>query len=74
MSLAGALKVNSRVAIYEKNPADVTKQDEPLYRGLIRKLKRKKEDIDIAGKDTECGVLLKPTFPAIDNGLFIEVV
>lgn len=72
--MAGALKVNSRISIWDKNPADVTKLDEPLYTGTIRKLKRKKEDIDIVGKDTECGVLLKPQFEEINNGLFIEVI
>ena len=73
MVLAGALKVKSRVRIYDKDPADVTDSDEPLYTGQIKKLKRKKDDIDMAGKDTECGVLLKPEFNDIQKGLFIEV-
>lgn len=71
---AGSLKVGMRVAIYDKDPADLTDLDGPLYIGKIKKLKRKKDDIDIAGKDTECGVLLKPQFDDIDNGLFVEAL
>ena len=74
MVTAGALKVKSRVAIYEKDPADLTDLDEPLYRGAIKKLKNKKEDVAMAGKDTECGVLLKPPFEDIAKELFIEVL
>jgi translation initiation factor IF-2 len=72
--IAGALKVKNRVSIYDKNPADITKEDEPLYTGVIKKLKTKKEDISVAGKDTECGVLLKPQFDEIDSDLYIEVL
>lgn len=72
--MAGALKVKNRIAIYDKNPADLTELDEPLYRGSIKKLKKKKEDVSMAGKDTECGVLLKPQFDDIDKDLFIEVL
>lgn len=72
--LAGALKVKKRVAIYDKNPADLTDEDEPLYIGVIKKLKSKKEEISTAGKDTECGVLLKPQYENIDSDLYIEVI
>ena len=72
--LAGTLKVKNRVAIYDKNPADLEKEDEPLYTGVIKKLKSKKEDISVAGKDTECGVLLKPQYEEIDHDLYIEVI
>ncbi len=72
--MAGALKVGGRVAIYDKNPADVTDIDEPLYTGSIKKLKTQKDDITIAGKDNECGVLLKPQFDGIDKGQYLEVL
>ena len=72
--LAGALKVKARVAIYDKNPADLKKGDEPLYYGSIKKLKKGKDDIDVAGKDNECGVLLKPQFNGIAEELYLEVL
>ena len=72
--LAGALKVKSRVAIYNKNPADITKEDEPIFYGSIKKLKKGKDDIDVAGKDNECGVLLKPQFEEISADMYLEVL
>jgi len=72
--LAGALKPNLRIAIYAKDPSEVTPDDVPLYRGAIKKLKKGKDDINVVGKDNECGVLLKPDFDALDKGMFIEVV
>lgn len=72
--LAGSLKVDRRIAIYDKNPADITDLDTPLYIGKIRKLKKQKDDVDTVGKDVECGVLLKPQFDDLDKGQFIEVL
>ena len=72
--LAGALKVKSRVAIYNKNPADLEKIDEPLFYASIKKLKKGKNDIDVAGKDNECGVLLKPQFEEISEDMYLEVL
>lgn len=72
--LAGALKVGKRVAIYDKNPADVTEDDEPLYRGEIKKLKIKKDDVNLVGKDNECGILLKPQFDDIAKEQYVEVI
>jgi len=72
--LAGTIKKGNRVAIYDKNPADITDLDEPLYIGKIKKLKKKKEDIDVAGKDTECGILLKPQFNDLDKDLYVEIL
>ena len=72
--LAGRLKASDRVAIYDKDPADLKKEDLPVYTGSIRKLKKEKEEIGVAGKDTECGVLLRPQFEAIAADLFIEVL
>ncbi|MNC97963.1 translation initiation factor IF-2 [compost metagenome] len=74
MVLAGSIKDTSRVAIYDKNPADVTEDDEPLFRGGVKKLKKAKDDIKVAGKDTECGILLKPQFDDIAKGMYVEVL
>jgi translation initiation factor IF-2 len=71
--LAGSLKEGSRVSIFDKDPSDLTKEDEPLYIGSIKKLKKGKDDVSLVGKDNECGVLLKPQFESIDNGMWIEV-
>lgn len=70
--LAGALKEKARVAVYNKNPADLTEVDTYLYIGTIKKLKRGKEDVKLVGKDTECGVLFKPVFEDVTKGQFIE--
>lgn len=72
--LAGALKVKSHVAVYNKNPADLTKEDEPIFYGSVKKLKKGKDDIDVAGKDNECGVLLKPQFEEIAADMYLEVL
>jgi translation initiation factor IF-2 len=72
--LAGALKPDIRVAIYDKDPADVTSDDIPLYRGSIKKLKKGKDDTNVVGKDNECGVLLKPPFDNLSKDMFIEAV
>jgi translation initiation factor IF-2 len=72
--LAGALKVKSKVAIYNKNPVDLTKSDEPLFYSSVKKLKKGKDDIDVAGKDNECGVLLKPQFEGISADMYLEVL
>ena len=72
--MAGALKVNSRIKIFDKNPANLGEFDEPLYIGSIKKLKIKRDDVNIVGKDVECGVLLKPQFDDISSGQFIEVL
>ena len=71
--IAGALKVDSNVAIYNKDPEDLTDADTYVYSGKIKKLKIKKDDIAVVGKDVECGVLLKPVFEEAQEGMFIEV-
>lgn len=71
--IAGALKENGRVSIYDKDPTDVNKEDIPLYTGSIKKLKKGKDDIALVGKDNECGVLLRPQYEEIHEGLWIEV-
>lgn len=72
--LAGALKVNKRVSIYTKNPADLVKEDTPVYTGSIKRLKIKHDDVSIVGKDNECGVFLKPQYDMAESGYFIEVI
>ncbi|OGC60852.1 hypothetical protein A3K34_03485 [candidate division WWE3 bacterium RIFOXYC1_FULL_40_10] len=72
--IAGSLKPDMRIAIYDKDPAELKVEDEPLYRGSIKKLKRGQDDITVAGRDTECGVLLKPQFDAIQRDLWIEAI
>jgi translation initiation factor IF-2 len=72
--LAGALKVKSRIAVYDKNPNDLTKKDEPLFYAAVKKLKKGKDDIDVVGKDNECGVLLKPQFEDIKEEMYLEVL
>jgi len=71
--LAGALKENSRIAIFDKNPSEISEEDKPLYNGSIKKLKRGKDEVKVVGKDVECGVLLKPDFEEVKPGFFIEV-
>ena len=72
--LAGALKVGKRISIYTKNPADVTKDDIPVYTGNIKRLKIKHDDVSVVGKDNECGVFLKPQFDNAEAGFFVEVI
>ncbi len=71
--IAGALKPGSNVAVYTKDPSDVTEDDTPNYVGKIKKIKHGKGDIEVAGKDTECGLLLKPAFNDLAIGMWIEV-
>ncbi len=71
--IAGALKPNARVAIYAKDPADITEKDEPIYRGSIKRLRQGKDEVAVVGKDNECGVLLKPIFLDIQPDMWIEV-
>jgi len=71
--LAGALKEGSRISIYDKNPSEVKEEDTPLYSGVVKKLKRGKDEVKVVGKDVECGVLLKPDFLEAKSGQFIEV-
>lgn len=71
--LAGILKEEAKVAIYDKNPSDVTKEDTPLFLGIIKKLKEGKNDVSSMSKGKECGVLLKPQFDEVKAGYYLEV-
>lgn len=72
--IAGALKPRARVAIYDKDPANLTAEDIPLYTGTIKNLKRGRDDVAVVGKDVECGVFLKPQFEDIQVGYWLEVL
>jgi translation initiation factor IF-2 len=71
--IAGVLKENSRISVYAKDPADITAADTPLYSGNIKKLKRGKDEVKLVGKDVECGILFKPEFNEVKEGLWVEV-
>ena len=71
--IAGILKEDSKIAIYDKNPNDLKKEDLPMYVGSIKKIKEGKEDAPLAGKGKECGLLLKPQFANAQPGYYIEV-
>jgi translation initiation factor IF-2 len=70
--LAGVLKEDGRVSILDKDPADVKEEDIPLYTGSIKKIKHGKDEVKVAGKDTECGVLLKPQYDEAKVGMWLE--
>ena len=72
--IAGAVKSNSRISIYEKNPADITELDVPLYTGNVKKLKVGKDEVATVGKDNECGLLLRPQYEEAKKDLWIEVI
>ena len=61
------------MSIFDKNPVDLKPEDIPLYTGNIKKLKRGKDEVAVVGKDTDCGVLFKPQYDDIKEGLWIEV-
>lgn len=71
--IAGILKEDTKIAIYDKNPNDLKKEDVPVYQGSIKKIKEGKNDVASAGKGKECGLLLKPQFANARAGYYIEV-
>jgi translation initiation factor IF-2 len=71
---AGSLKVKNSIAIYDKNPIDLTNEDQPLHKAKIKKIKSGKDEIEVAGKNNECGLLLKPQYEEIEKGMWIEVI
>jgi translation initiation factor IF-2 len=71
--LAGTLKKGSFIRIYDKDPVNLTALDIPLYVGEIRKLKVEKDDVDSVSKGSDCGILLKPEFEGLAEGLYLEV-
>ncbi|MCG2686031.1 translation initiation factor IF-2 [Candidatus Parcubacteria bacterium] len=79
---AGVDEVSEKVSkptkgVSKVSESDVAKEEkevEPIYRGRIKKLKHGKEEAKVAGKDTECGILLKPQFKEVKKGDILEVV
>ena len=71
--IAGRIRIGDSVKIYDKNPADITEFDTPIYIGKVKKVKQGKEDVDFVGKGLECGILLKPQFDDLQSDLWIEV-
>jgi translation initiation factor IF-2 len=71
--VTGVLKEDAKVAIYSKNPSDLTQEDLPVYSGAIKKIKEGKGDVPSVGKGKECGLLLKPQFANAQPGYYIEV-
>ncbi|MEZ6255607.1 MAG: GTP-binding protein [Patescibacteria group bacterium] len=70
----GEFKEGSRVAIYNKDPEDLTELDIPLYRGKIKKIKVQKDDVAKVKKGMECGIFFQPQFTEIQPGYFIEAM
>ncbi len=71
--IAGALKVGAKVSVYDKNPADVMVEDLPLFTGMIKNLKKGKDEVNIVGRDNECGILFKPEYSDIKEGMWVEL-
>lgn len=71
--LAGVIKENSKIQIFEKDPANLTPEDTPLYTGSVKKIKSGKDEVLMVGKNSECGLLLKPQFENLDKNLWVEV-
>lgn len=71
--IAGALKVGIKCSVYDKDPSDLTEEDKPLFTGTIKSLKKGKDEVNLVGRDNECGILFKPQFEDIKPGMWIEV-
>ena len=72
--VAGSLKPGMSVQVFDKDPADINETDEPLFISQIKKLKINRDEVNLAGKNNECGVLLKPQFEDITKGLWLEAL
>lgn len=72
--LAGRLSEGAPVAIYAKNPADLTSDDVPLFRSRIKTLKIGDTEEKAVSKGKECGIMLKPQIEAITPGMFVEII
>lgn len=64
----GALKPSAKVQILR------TGEEEPVYTGRIKELRRNKDIVSVVGKDVECGVFLNPNFKEIKVGDIIDVL
>ncbi|HDQ88541.1 MAG TPA: translation initiation factor IF-2 [candidate division WWE3 bacterium] len=72
--LAGRFMENSPIAVYDKNPADLTLEDVPLFRSRIKKLKIGNNDEKSVSKGKECGIMLKPQIEELSPGMYLEVI
>ncbi len=71
----GRLKEKNRIAIFDKNPADVKDiRSEALYMGAIKKIKVEKDEVEDIGKGKECGLLIRPQFEDVQKEMWIEVL
>ncbi len=71
--LAGRLTSGDSIAVYDKNPSDLSEEDIPKFRAHIKKLKSGPKEVDTVTKGHECGVLFKPQMSDIAPGMFLEV-
>ncbi len=71
---AGVIREGQRVAIYDKDPGELTKDDTPLFRTEIINIKKGKESAESASKSEECGILLKPAYADIKPDMWIEAL
>lgn len=71
--IAGALKVGVKCSVYEKDPADITEEDKPIYTGTIKSLKKGKDEVNLVGRDNDCGIMFKPAADNIKAGMWVEV-
>lgn len=70
----GRLKLKNRIGFYDKNPADLDDEEEPLFIARIKKLKIGKDEVDIVRKNQECGVLTKPQYEDVQKEMWLEVL
>ncbi|HOM78151.1 translation initiation factor IF-2 [Patescibacteria group bacterium] len=72
--LAGRLTEGAPIAVYDKDPADLTAEDVPLFRSRIKKIKIEDKEEKSVGKGKECGIMLKPQIEGLEVGMFLEVI
>ncbi|OGC50523.1 translation initiation factor IF-2 [candidate division WWE3 bacterium RIFCSPHIGHO2_01_FULL_40_23] len=66
--LGGALRQGAKISIFRESA------EEPIFTAKIKHLRRGKEEVNVVGKDVECGVLLNPIFKDIKVKDIIEVL
>lgn len=67
--IGGVLRPSVKINVYRGEDFEHS-----LYSGKIKELKRGKENVNVVGKDVECGVMLNPVFSEIKAGDFIDVI
>ncbi len=66
--VAGAIKSTSKIEVRREG------EQAPIYTGKLKSLRRGKDEVNVVGKDVECGILLKPAFGGLKSGDTIEVL